>query len=127
MVLPVVVSRNQIQKTNKRTIEWQSSVVSATFYTCPSGKIASIKGRMTCTAFGAATEVDLKVAGIAIATWKNTPAGTGIDINFPEDLAKNMLYPFEAELTSGDTIATVQNSGTNASNKIQMVIEEFNI
>jgi len=125
MALPQIISRNQIQKSNKRTREWSTSTTSETFYTCPAGKIASIKGRMVCTAFGASTEVDLQVAGIAIATWIFSPVGTGIDINFPEDLAVNFVYPFVAELTAGDTLATVQNSGTNASNKLQFIIEEF--
>jgi len=126
MALPVVVTRNQVQKTNKRTIGLTNDVVQpTTWYTCPTGKIAIIKGTCQCTSTGAAATVDLDVNGISIAEWQ--ASGGGTDINLPQDLAVNVTYPFEAHLEAGQTLVTDQNSGSNAAIKLQATIEEFNI
>jgi len=126
MALPVIVSRNQVQKTNKRVIPLTNDVVQpTTWYTCPAGKIAIIKGTCNVISTGAAATVDLDVAGISIAEWQFSGGGT--DINFPQNLSTGMLYPFEAHLNAGETLVTDQNTGSNAQVQLQATIEEFNI
>jgi len=68
MGLPKIIARNQVQKTNKRTLFQQNtSAHPITYYTCPAGKIAIIKGTWICDDTGAAATVDLVSAGISIA------------------------------------------------------------
>jgi len=126
MALPQVISRNQVQKTNKRTL-FQQDVAShpITYYTCPVGKIAIIKGTWICLDTGAAGVVDLIAAGVSIGEVQ--AAGGGTDINIPQDLAEGLLFPFEANLVAGETLVTDQDVGTNANTIISVQIEEFNI
>jgi len=126
MTLPQIISRNQVQKTNKRTLFQQDTASHPiTYYTCPAGKIAIIKGTWICDDTGAAAVVDLISAGISIAEVQATGGGT--DINIPQDLAEGLLFPFEANLAATETLVTAQDSGTNANTIISVVIEEFNI
>jgi len=126
MALPVIVARNQIQKTNKRTIVWTNDTVQpTTWYTCPTGKIAICKGQVSCIDTGAAATGNFQVGGIIMAIWAAT--GGDVAVLLPTDLAENVLFPFEVNLEAGDTIVTDQSSGTNAQFKLQMMIEEFNI
>jgi len=126
MALPVVISRNQIQKTNKRMIPLTNDVVQpTTWYTCPTSKVAIVKGTCVFLVQGASTTMDLEINGVSVAEWKFD--GTNVDINFPVDLKLGVIFPFEANLNAEDTIITTQSSGTNAQVKFQAVIEEFNI
>lgn len=126
MTLPQVISRNQVQKTNKRVITWATDVVQpTTWYTCPSNKIAIIKGRCTCDGTGAAATADLNINDVSIAEWQ--ASGGGTDPNVPQDLAVGFIYSFEAELNAGETLTTTQSSGSNANFKLNATIEEFNI
>jgi len=126
MTLPQIISRNQVQKTNKRAV-FRQDVANhpITYYTCPAGKIAVIKGNIICSSTGAATTVDLLVDGISICEWQS--AGGGTDINVPQDLALGTLFPFEVNLVATDTLASAQNSGSNANLTLNITIEEFNI
>ena len=126
MALPQIISRNQVQKTNKRTL-FQKNVSGhpITYYTCPSGKIAIIKGTWICDNTGAGNQVDLISAGVSIAEVQAT--GGGVDINIPQDLAEQLLFPFEANLVAGETLVTAMDTGSNADTIISIVIEEFNI
>lgn len=124
MGLPVIVSRNQIQKTNKRTLNQQNtSGHPITFYTCPAGKIAVIKGTIVCSSTGAAATVDFNVAGISLCEWQ--ASGGGTDPNVPQDLVVGFLFHFEVNLSAGETIATNMSSGSNANTTINIVIEEL--
>jgi len=126
MTLPQVISRNQVQKTNKRTVvRSDTSGYPITYYTCPTGKIAQIKGTWLCSDTGAAATVDLNVAGVSYAEVQATGGGT--DINIPQDLAEDLLFPFEINLGSGETLTCSQNTGTNANTKVNFVVEEFNV
>jgi len=126
MALPVVVARNQVQKTNKRTLFSQdTSGYPITDYTCPAGKIAVIKGNCVCSDTGAAATVDLNVAGISIAEWQATGGGT--DPNIPQDLIEGFVFQFESNLAATETLTRSQSSGTNANTTINLLIEEFNI
>lgn len=124
MTLPQIISRNQVQKTNKRNIALELDVtMPRTWYTCPTGKIAVVKGSTTCQNTGAAATATLAFAGIIHATWLAT-GGSNVLLN---DLAENFVLEWTAFLDGGDTIITDQNSGTNAEFKFQAEIEEFNI
>jgi len=126
MTLPQIISRNQIQKTNKRTLFQQDTASHPiTYYTCPTGKIAMVIGTWICDDTGAAATVDLVSAGISIAEVQ--ASGGGTDINIPQDLAEGLLFPFTANLVAGETLVTAMNTGTNANTIISVVIEEFNI
>ncbi len=124
MGLPQIVARNQIQKTNKRTLFQQdTSSHPVTYYTCPAGKIAIIKGTYVCDDTGAAATVDLNVAGISIAEWQATGGGT--DPNLPQDLVEKFVLQFEVNIAAGETIASNMSSGSNANTVINIVIDEF--
>jgi len=126
MTLPQVISRNQVQKTNKRVIQRSdTSGYPLTYYTVPTGKIAVIKGTWICRDTGAAATVDLDVAGASFAEVQATGGGT--DPNFPQDLAEDLLFPFEVQLNAGEVLGCSQNTGTNANTGLNVVIEEFNI
>jgi len=124
MTLPQIVSRNQIQKTNKRTFALVNDVVQpTTWYTCPTGKIAIVKGSTTCVDTGAAATSTLAFGGVVHATWLAT-GGSNVLL---DDLAEQFVLEWTAFLEAGDTIVTDQNTGTNSQFKLQMEVEEFNI
>jgi len=124
MTLPTVVVRNQVQKTNKRTFALVNDVVQpTTWYTCPTGKIAIVKGSCTCVDTGAAATSTLAFGGVVHATWLAT-GGSNVLL---DDLAEQFVLEWTAFLEAGDTIVTDQNTGTNSQFKLQMEVEEFNI
>ena len=126
MTLPQIISRNQIQKTNKRVFPLTTDVTQpTTWYTCPSGKIAIITGTCECSSTGTGAQADLDFAGVSYAEWQ--ASGGGTDINKLQELDIGIQIPFVAHLSGGETIVTDQNSGTNANFKMQFTIEEFNI
>jgi len=126
MALPVISARNQVQKTNKRMIPLTNDVVQPTvWYTCPTGKVAIIRGTCVCESTGAAATVNLEMAGVAYAIWNFS--GGSDDINILSTLNVGLTINFEAHLAAGDTVETTQNTGTNAQIKLQAEIEEFNI
>jgi len=125
MALPVIVSRNQNQLSNKRQITRNDVLQPVVYYTCPANKVAVIKGTWLCDDTGAAATVDLNAAGISIAEVQATGGGT--DPNIPQDLAEGLLFPFEVTLAATETLGVTQNTGTNANTTILAIVEEFNI
>lgn len=100
MALPVITSRNPIQKIpttalNERKVDESP----AAFYTCPTGKKAVITGGCMCTGLGAASEVRLLAAAVAVVRYDS-----GV---------LNVSVPFVCSLAAGETLAKGQNSGTN--------------
>jgi len=76
MGLPQIISRNQTQKTNKRTIALVSTVTQpTTYYTCPTGKIAIVKGTCMCVDLGASASSKMVIGGISYATWHDSGGG----------------------------------------------------
>jgi len=122
MALPQVISRNPIQKQNERQLLQNDVLQPTTYYTCPAGKIARIKGTWLCEDTGAAATVDLNAAGISIAEVQATGGGT--DPNVPQDLAEGLLFPFDIILVATETLDVSQNTGTNADTLINAVITE---
>lgn len=125
MALPQIVSRNQVQVSNKRALSQNDVLQPVTYYTCPAGKIAVIKGTWLCDDTGAAATVDLNAAGLSIAEVQATGGGT--DPNVPQNLAEGLLFPFEVTLAATETLNVTQNTGTNANTTVLAIIEEFNI
>jgi len=124
MTLPTVVVRNQVQKTNKRMIALELDVtMPRTWYTCPAGKVAIVKGTTVCQNTGAAATATLAFAGVIHATWLAT-GGSNVLL---DDLSEDFVLEWTAFLDGGDTIITDQNTGTNAEFKFQAEVEEFNV
>jgi len=100
MALPVIVSRNPIQKIPTTALNVRKVNESpAEFYTCPTGKKALITGNVLCSGLGAASEVRLLAGAVAVERFDST----GLLIS----------RPFSCSLDAGDTLAKGQNSGTN--------------
>jgi len=98
MTLPQIIARNQIQKIPTVSINTRLVGASLIFYTCPTGKKASLKGSAIMTGLGAASEVRLHANGISIMEW------TAVVI---------VPRMFEIGLAAGETLAKSQDSGTN--------------
>jgi len=115
MTLPQIISRNQAQKIQSFEINGRVVIQPNTWYTCPTGKKAIVKGRVQCTGLGASATANFVVAGVTMFTWNSdaTPLGYLLD---PRTMSASSseLALFEAELSAGDIIETTQNTGTNA-------------
>jgi len=125
MALPQIISRNQIQKIPTIALNVRKVLSGGTdgdFYTCPTGKKAIIKGFAVCTGVGAATTVDLNVAGVSIAEWQSAAGQT--DPFRPQDMALLVQFNFEVQLDAGDILQYSQSSGTNAEMNINAEILE---
>jgi len=121
MTLPQIISRNQIQRIAELEINDRIVLQPNTWYTCPTGKKAIVKGSVVCTGRGAAATADLDIAGITFFRWDTNaaiPASSSQDyINSPLGLTTaegGQMAFFEVQLSAGDTIETNQNTGTNA-------------
>jgi len=100
-----------------------------TWYTCPAGKKARVKGQVQCTSRGAAATATITIAGIIMFQWTFGTGHTSGDdyINTPRTLstaAGGQLGFFEVDLVAGDTIVTSQNSGTNAEFNLWACVKE---
>jgi len=121
MTLPQIVSRNQAQKIQSVEINGLIVLQPNTWYTCPTGKKAIVKGSVRCTDRGTAADTDFVAAGIIMYTWNDAGAIIGDYIDNPESLSTingGQTAFFEVELAAGETIVTQQASGTNASFKV---------
>jgi len=132
MALPQIVSRNIAQKIPTFEINGRVVLQPNTWYTCPTGKKAIVKGNVRCTSRGAAADADFVVAGVVMFTWDkaviaNTFASGPNYIAQPEGLATGSggeLALFEVELAAGETIVTQQNTGTNAEFNLFASVQE---
>ena len=112
------------------TVEINARVVLQphTWYTCPTGKKAIVKGRVQCTGRGAAANADFVVAGVVMYSWINTNnTNDDLTISRPRGLSTvegGMLAEFEVELAAGETIVTQQNTGTNAEFNLWASVQE---
>lgn len=114
---------NQVQKiTTQQLFRQDASGHPITYYTCPTGRRAKIKGKVVCLGVGAAATVDLNAAGVSICEWQATGGGTLTQV--PQDLAVGVEFPFEVQLEAGETLASSQSSGTNANILINAEIQE---
>jgi len=118
MALPQIISRNISQKIPSFEINGRVVLQPNTWYTCPTGKKAIVKGRVQCTGRGAAATADFEAAGVVLYRWANSDAApTNGYLDEPRALSDangGQLGLFEIELAAGDIIETTQNTGTNA-------------
>jgi len=129
MALPQIISRNQSQKIQSFEINGRVVLQPNTWYTCPTGKKAIVKGSVSCTGLGAAATTTFTVASIIMFTWNkatvNVPERNYIQT--PDALSTadgGQTAFFEVELSAGETIVTDQNTGTNSEfNVFASVIE----
>ncbi len=118
----VLTAKNAAQKIPTIPIFGNVVVQPETWYTCPAGKKAIIKGTCVCSNTGAAAVADLEAAGVSIAEWQAT--GGVFDPSVPQDLAEGTEYPFEVQLAAGESLITTQDSGSNANFKINAKVQE---
>lgn len=132
MALPQIVSRNQVQKIPTFEINGRVVLQPNTWYTCPTGRKAIVKGSVTCTSRGAAADVDFVAAGVVMFSWvkdaiTDTFAKGPAYIDQPENMATangGQRAFFEVELAAGETIVTQQDSGTNAEFNVFASVQE---
>jgi len=96
-----------------------------TWYTCPTGKKAIVKGRVQCTGRGAAATASFQAAGVTMFTWTAVATPQGWETS-PRNLSDQTdeFALFEVELSAGDTIETIQNVGTNAEFNVWAKVQE---
>lgn len=126
----VTVPLGSVQKLPTIPITPVRTVVQpTTWYTCPAGKKAIVKGIVVCTGRGAAANADFRSRGEIMFSWiKNTAVIAGFDyINAPRQLTTSnsgQYAFFEVELAAGEIIQTTQNSGTNAEFNVFADVQE---
>jgi len=96
-----------------------------TWYTCPAGKKAIVKGRVQCTGRGAATTASFEAAGVEMFRWIAGSGSIGWEQS-PRALndGSDEFALFEVELAAGDIIETTQSSGTNAEFNVWADVQE---
>ncbi len=121
-----IIAKTAIQKTPALGINVRTILQPNIYYTCPAGKVAKVKGRVTCTGTGAAAEAHFLIDGTITYRWKNLGGGyvqnvipdntahafnsIGTDNETPTGVFKD----FEFTLNAGEDFSTDQTSGTNA-------------
>jgi len=123
---------NQVNVIPETPIVQNSTTTPIVWYTCPAGKKAIIKGFVRCVDRGAAANASFEAGGIVLAIWNNvsnSAAAAGNNAQEqPENLstfAGGMSFPIDVELTAGQTIRGIQNSGSNAQFKINVKVKEL--
>jgi len=101
-----------------------------TWYTCPTGKKAIVKGRVQCTGRGAAANASFRAAGTEMFRWDNNSTLGGNTQNYLDSprglttLDGGQFALFEVELAAGEIIETTQNTGTNAEFNLWASVQE---
>jgi len=98
-----------------------------TWYTCPAGKKAIVKGSVQCTGRGAAANADFNVAGVLLFSWVTAGGVVQDYIDGPRNLSVvngGQQAFFKVELSAGDIIETTQNAGTNAEFNVFASVQE---
>lgn len=126
MAIATLTSRTRVSTLAETALNVRVVLQPNTYYTCPTGKKAIIKGRVTCTGLGAAAEARFSVAGVILFRWianvgttTNTsiPDGTSVIVQGNSVRLEppiNTYRTFEVTLAAGDTLISSQDSGTNS-------------
>jgi len=124
MAIASLISRTRVSTLPETPLNGRVVLQPNTWYTCPTGKKAIVKGRVTCTGLGAASEARFSVAGVIMHRWEalsNIISGSfSVDGQYNDNQANfknaapNVYINFDVTLDAGETIITSQNSGTNA-------------
>jgi len=126
MAIAQLTSRTQVSTLVETSLNGRVVLQPNTWYTCPAGKKAIVKGRVTCTGTGAAAEARFSIAGVIM--FRFAVFGGNVAQVFPDGTANytnttptvinstplNVFREFETTLAAGETIITSQDSGTNA-------------
>lgn len=115
------VARNVVQKIPSQPINLRVVIQPNTWYTCPAGQKAIIKGFATCTGTGAAANTTLR--GNSVTIKRCLAAGGGTN-SWDRDIAPNITFPFEIQLAAGEILDTIQDVGTNAEWEMQAEVTE---
>jgi len=120
---------NVAQKIPTFEINGRVVVQPHTWYTCPTGKKAIVKGRVQCTGRGAAASANFLVSGILMFVWNQSSNPSSVTNWFisPRSLttgAGGTFALFEVELAAGEIIETTQNTGTNAEFNLWASVQE---
>jgi len=89
-----------------------SSLQPHIWYTCPVGKVATVKGFVSCTEFGASTSGTFERITTDLAQWDLAGCNTANEEVF--SLCRDRPFHFEITLNAGELIRTNQNAGDNA-------------
>lgn len=117
-----IVPKTNTQSQSKFSISARVVLQPHTWYICPAGKRAIVKGNVKCTGRGAAAVARFEQAGIRAFEWPRvSPPNTFFNgpayIEQPDQLATGsggQTAFFEIELEAGEIIETTQDAGTNA-------------
>jgi len=115
-----ITARNTSQKIGTSQLLIRRTLSPFTFYTCPAGKRAIIKGVASCDQTGSAAQVRLKVNNIIILEWRST----GGDPNKPQELRVGDGGNLDVEVEENQSLIYDQNAGTNATMDINAKIQE---
>jgi len=80
-----IIAKNSQQKSPATEINGRVVLQPNVWYTCPTGKVATVKGKVTCTGLGAASQARCSVAGIIKYRWEAIVGGT-VRIPYPDDI-----------------------------------------
>jgi len=130
-----IFAKNVIQKTPVFSINLRTTVQPTTYYTCPAGKVATVKGLVRCDDRGAAANATLEIAGINYCVWDNNlvkqPSTQGMGWDYSKFRPDNLTTQGGGQgctvdfvLNAGEAVITKQNSGTNASFDVFLEITE---
>jgi len=130
-----IIAKTAIQKSNVVAINIRTIIQPNIYYTCPAGKVATVKGQVKCTGTGAASEARFVVAGIIKIRWRTGGIGANVVVTAPStptliqnavvfDLPVNIEMPIEFALAAGENFETTQNSGTNAEFNVYAEVTE---
>jgi len=111
-----ITAKNASQKSPMIEINGREIVQPHIWYTCPTGKVANVKGSVQCTGRGAAANASFQINGITVYTWDRATIHVADYTEQPRFLTTlgAQMALFDIVLSAGQTIGTVQNTGTNA-------------
>jgi len=132
-----LIPSNAVQKIPTFEINGRVILQPNTWYTCPAGKKAIVKGSVVCTGTGAGAEARFAVAGTIKYRWIPDPGSQTAGMTLPRNISVlvnalgNTTFPwinteqeFNVELAAGETIVTSQDSGTNAEFNLFASVQE---
>jgi len=130
-----IIAKTAIQKNPEIGINVRTILQPNVYYTCPAGKVAKVKGEVTCTGLGAAAQARFLINGTIAFRWGTTgvfinitaPDGTALihdNNNNPFFTPLNVFRMFDFTLNAGEDFSTDQSSGTNSEfNVFAQVVE----
>jgi len=134
MAIATLTSRTQVSALVEVSLNERVVLQPHTWYTCPTGKKAIITGRAQCTSRGAAANTSLQFSGVTMFTYDSAGAKESFsDLlgweftprHLTTALSGEFCFFTDIELAAGQTMITVQNSGTNAAWNVWANVKEL--